>query len=343
VTSALKLPTSLARLPDGRWLVTEKLGSLVIVSQDGKVSSAIVGVPTVTGGGTGIGTQGGLLDVTLAPDFATSRMIFLGYGEPRPSNKSGAAIASARLSNDEKSLENFKVILKQNPDWAGTLQYGIRMAWDREGNLFVLLGERSEAGARVLAQDKSTLLGKVVRIKTDGSPATGNPFIGVSGAKPEIWSYGHRSPQGAAIHPDTGELWTIEHGPRGGDEINRPQAGKNYGWPQITYGIDYSGQKFGDGSTAKAGMEQPLYYWDPVIAPSNMIFYQGNMFSAWNKNLIIAALGVKGLVRIVLDGDKILAEERFLTNLNRVRDLEVDSAGAIWIVNDDGQMVKVTK
>jgi len=287
--------------------------------------------------------QGGLLDVTLAPDFATSRTLFLSYTAPS-NGKQATAIARARLSNDETRLEDVKVILTQNPEWNNTLQFGSRFAWDRDGRLYITFGDRSDTAIRTSAQDNSTLIGKVARINTDGTAVAGNPFIGQAGKRPEIWSYGHRNPQGAAIHPVTGELWTVEHGARGGDELNRPEGGKNYGWPTITYGIDYSGSKLGEG-TAKAGMEQPVYYWDPVIAPSNLIFYKGDMFSGWNGNLLIGALStsVKGLVRLVLDGNKVIAEERILNSINRIRDLEVDAAGAIWLVTDGGQLIKVTK
>lgn len=343
VTSSLSAPWALAILPDGRFLITEKPGTLVIVTPEGKVSSDILGVPEVVYTGNSIGVQGGLLDVTLAPDFATSRTIFLSYSAPR-SGKQATSIARARLSNDETRLEDVKVILTQNPDWNNTLQFGSRFAWSREGYLYITFGDRSDTAIRTSAQDNSTLIGKVVRINPDGTPVTGNPFIGQSGKRPEIWSYGHRNPQGAAIHPVTGELWTVEHGARGGDELNRPEGGKNYGWPTITYGIDYSGSKLGEG-TAKAGMEQPVYYWDPVIAPSNLIFYKGEMFSGWNGNLLVGALStsVKGLVRLVLDGNKVIAEERILNNINRIRDLEVDAAGALWVVTDGGQLIKVTK
>ncbi|HMW50443.1 MAG TPA: PQQ-dependent sugar dehydrogenase, partial [Cellvibrionaceae bacterium] len=290
ITDKLSSPWGITRMPDGRWLITQKGGSLVIVTTSGQISANISGVPTVYSGG-----QGGLLDVSLDPQFATNRYVYLSYAEPREDGKNGTSVGRATLSTDEKRLENWQVIFRQMPAWNSTLHFGSRLAWDKNGLLYVTLGERSLPESRVFAQDISTTLGKVVRIKADGTIPADNPFVATTNARPEIWSYGHRNVQGAAIHPITGELWTMEHGPRGGDEVNRPQAGKNYGWPIITYGEDYSGAPIGDGITAKAGMEQPIYYFDPVIAPGGINFYRGSLFSGWENNLLISSLTPGGV------------------------------------------------
>lgn len=337
VTNSLSNPWGIAVMPDGRLLITERLGSMVIVTPDGAVSEDISGVPTVFTGG-----QGGLLDVTLAPDFATSRMVYISYSEPRGNNQNATAVARANLSANERSLENLQVIFRQQPAWNSNLHFGSRFVWDNNGLLYVTLGERSNPDSRQLAQDINAHLGKVIRINPDGTAPSSNPFVGNSNARPEIWSYGHRNPQSAALHPQTGELWTIEHGPRGGDEVNRPQAGKNYGWPIITYGIDYSGAPIGAGITSQQGMEQPIYFWDPVIAPAGMIFYTGAMFPSWNNNILVGSLNPGGVVRLMLNGNRVVGEERFLSNLGRVRDIAQAADGAVLLVTDQGQLVRVT-
>ncbi len=337
VTSSLTSPWSLQFLPDGRLLVTERRGQLVIVTTDGDISEPISGVADVDSRG-----QGGLLDVSLAPDFASSRMVYWSYAEPRGNGENATAVARARLSDDETSLENPEVIFRQQPAWNSNLHFGSRLVWDNDGLLYVTLGERSHEGPRQLAQDLNTHLGKVVRINPDGSVPASNPFVDTEGAQPEIWSYGHRNPQSAALHPQTGELWTVEHGPAGGDEINKPEAGKNYGWPTITYGVNYNGSPVGQGVTSQEGMEQPIYYWDPVIAPGGMAFYQGEMFPAWSGNLLISSMRPGGVVRIMLDGDRVVGEERLLPRMGRVRDLTVADDGAIWLITDAGALVRVT-
>ncbi len=327
-------------LPDGRLLITERPGSLVIVTvdgDDGEISEPITGVPTVAASG-----QGGLLDVALAPDFATSRLVYLSFAEPRGNNQNGTTVLRARLSNNDRSLESPQVIFRQQPAWNSNLHFGSRLVWDKDGLLYITLGERSLPEPRQQAQSINSHLGKVVRINPDGTVPASNPFVGNSNARPEIWSYGHRNPQGAALHPVTGELWTIEHGPKGGDELNRPQPGKNYGWPIITYGLDYNNNPIGAGITSQQGMEQPIYYWDPVIAPGGMAFYQGDLFPSWRGNLLISSLTPGGVVRIMLNGNRVVGEERFLGNLGRVRDLSVASDGAVWLVTDTGQLVRVT-
>jgi glucose/arabinose dehydrogenase len=338
ISSGLSSPWGMAYLPDGRWLITQRAGSLVIVGTDGRVSNAITGVPEVYSGG-----QGGLLDLSLAPDFASSRKIYFSYAEQRAEGKNGTSVAWARLSADETRLEEWRVIFRQEPAWNSGLHFGSRLAWDKNGLLYVTLGERSTLESRPLAQDINTHLGKVIRIKADGSTPADNPFVNTANAKTEVWSYGHRNPQGAAIHPKTGALWTLEHGPRGGDEVNHPEAGKNYGWPIITYGIDYGGGPIGEGITAKNGMEQPVYFWDPVIAPSDIVFYQGALFPEWNGNLFIASLNPGGIVRLVLNDDQVVAEERLLREWGRVRDVSLAPDGALWLVNDSGQLVRTTR
>ena len=340
VASGLSHPWAIEFLPDGRLIMTLRPGELHIVSKQGEVSEPITGVPVVDARG-----QGGLLDVVLSPGFATDRLVYLSYAEPRAEGKTGTAVARGRLSEDGTELQNVEVIFQQQPSWDSTLHYGSRLVWDNNGLLYVTLGERSNPEPRQLAQDLNAHLGKVVRVKADGSIPADNPFANGENGLPEIWSYGHRNIQGADLHPVTGRLWTIEHGPKGGDELNAPQAGKNYGWPIITYGEDYSGAPIGEGITSKSGMEQPLYYWDPVIAPGGMIFYEGGMFADWQGDLLISALNPGGLVRIQLDGDQVTGEERFLPDVGRVRDVKQDSEGGLWIITDEdnGRLLRITK
>ncbi|RYZ86179.1 MAG: PQQ-dependent sugar dehydrogenase, partial [Moraxellaceae bacterium] len=310
---------------------------LVIVTPDGKISAPIQGVPAVDARG-----QGGLLDVSLDPNFATNRWVYLSFSEPRAGGKNGTSVGRAKLSADETSLEDWKVIFAQTPAWDSDKHFGSRLAWDKTGLLYITLGERFTAESRQLSQDLKATIGKVVRIKSDGTVPADNPFVGNANALPEIWSYGHRNPQGAAIHPVTGELWTLEHGPKGGDEVNKPEAGKNYGWPIITYGEDYSGAPIGAGIASKAGMEQPIYYFDPVIAPGGINFYQGTLFTGWENNLLIGSLTPGGLVRLVFKDNKVVGEERVVKELGRVRDLDVAADGSIWVISDSGQLNRLT-
>ncbi len=318
-------------------LVTERPGRLRVVSRDGAVSEPVQGLPAVV-----TPNQGGLLDVLLAPDFASSRMMYWSYSEPRDGNSNGTSVARGRLSADLARVENVEVIFRQEPGWNSPLHFGSNLVFDREGRLYVGLGERSVRDARPLAQDLSTHLGKVVRINADGSIPADNPFVGQEGVRPEIWTYGMRNIQGADLHPETGELWTIEHGPRGGDELNIPRAGRNYGWPVITYGVEYSGETIGDGIAVQEGMEQPVYYWDPVIAPGDMHFYRGSMFP-WQGDIVIAGLGALGLVRLEIDGDRVTGEERFPLEA-RVRDVAEGDDGALWVVTDEpeGRLLRLT-
>jgi glucose/arabinose dehydrogenase len=331
VAGGLENPWAIAFLPDGRKLVTERPGRLRILGADGKLSPPVAGLPPVAAVG-----QGGLLDIALAPDFAGSRHIYFTYAEPRDGGLNGTSVAHARLVEEKGAarLDDLKVIFRQEPARGGGFHFGSRLAFARDGNLFVTLGERNTKDP---AQDLSGHLGKVVRIRPDGSVPADNPFARKEGVRPEIWSYGHRNPQSAAIHPATGKLWTVEHGARGGDEINVPEAGKNYGWPVISYGRDYSGAKIGEG-TQKAGMEQPIFYWDPSIAPSGMAFYTGNAFPGWRGNLFVGSLVLRHLNRLELDGEKVVKEERLLIGLGeRIRDVRQAPDGTLWLLTDSRQ------
>jgi aldose sugar dehydrogenase len=333
----LVVPWGLAFLPDGRALVTERPGRMRLIGKDGSLSQPLGGVPQVAAVG-----QGGLLDVALAPDFPASKLVYFTFSEPRGEGTNGTSVARAKLVTEASGgrLEDVAVIFRQEPATAGRHHFGSRLAFARDGNLFVTLGERYQ---RDRAQDLSNHYGKVVRIRPDGSVPPDNPFVGKADARPEIWSYGHRNPQSAAIHPVSGKLWTVEHGARGGDEINVPQAGKNHGWPVITYGMDYNGSKIGEG-TAKAGMEQPIYYWDPSMAPCGMAFYTGNLFPEWKGNLFVGALAANALHRLVLDGESVVGEERLLGDLReRIRDVRDGPDGALWVLTDnaDGRVLRI--
>ena len=330
-------PWALAFLPDGKMLVTEKPGRLRVVTPDGKMSEPVAGLPAVDPRG-----QGGLLDVVLHPQFATNRLIYWSFSEPQPDKTNNTAVARGRFVDDATAprLENVEVIFHQTPSWQSTMHYGSRLVWGRDGTLFVTMGERSVPSGRMQAQNLDSLLGKIARINADGSIPKDNPFVGKEGAKPEIWSVGHRNIQSAALHPTTGELWEAEHGTRGGDELNIARKGRDYGWPSIAYGIEYNGQPILEGQTQKSGMEQPVYYWDPVIAPSGMMFYTGKLFPAWNGNVFIGGLTQKdptNLTRLVLNGERVVAEERLLTEIvprERLRDVRQGPDGAIYVVTD---------
>lgn len=334
VATGLNLPWAVELMPDGRFLVTERPGALRIVSADGTLSAPVTGLPELFTGG-----QGGLLDVALDPDFASNRTIYFSYSEPRQGGN-GTALARAELneSGDTASLANLKVIFQQMPTFESALHFGSRIVFAPDGKLFLALGERSLPASRVQSQDLGSHFGKIVRINPDGSVPQDNPFVGRDDAKPEIWSYGHRNIQAATIDRATGTLWEVEHGPRGGDELNRPEPGKNYGWPVITYGIDYPGPKIGDGITQQEGMEQPVYYWDPVIAPSGMIVYRGEMFPQWQGSILVGGLGSTKLVRLQMDGNRVAGEEWLLTDLGaRIRDVQEGPSGEIYVLTEQGQ------
>jgi aldose sugar dehydrogenase len=338
IATGLNEPWAIAFLPDGRMLVTEREGRLRIVTREGQMSQPIAGLPEVDAR-----NQGGLLDVIAAPDFAQSRTIYFTYSEPRGSGANGTSLGRGRLSVDDRRLENVQTIFRQQPGWQSRGHFGSRIVFDREGRLFVVLGDRQTDESRVLAQDVSTHIGKIVRINADGSAAAGNPSFTAANARAEVWSYGHRNIQGADLHPETGELWAIEHGPQGGDEINIARAGRNYGWPVISYGEEYSGQPVTEGISQRDGMEQPLYYWDPVIAPGDMDFYRGSLFP-WRGDLLIAGLLVESLVRLDVDGERVTGEERFALGIGRIRDLAESEDGAVWVVTDeeDGGVYRLT-
>jgi aldose sugar dehydrogenase len=321
-------PWGIAFLPDGRMLVTERPGRLRIAGRDGRLSAPLGGVPRVLAEG-----QGGLLDVALDPAFEKNRVIYLSFSEPGDGGTASTAVARARLA--DSSLEDVRVIYRQEPKVVSEGHYGSRIVFRRDGTLFVTQGERMRY--REQAQDLSSGLGKIVRINTDGTIPKDNPFIGRKGARPEIWSYGHRNVQAAVLHPDTGELWTVEHGARGGDELNHPQAGKNYGWPVITYGVDYSGRSIGEG-TAKEGMEQPVYYWDPVIAPSGMIVYTGDAYPEWKGSFFIGSMQPGALVRLEMQNGRVAKEERYIGDLDeRIRDIAQGPDGLLYLITDSAQ------
>lgn len=338
ISSDLKFPWGIASLPDGRLLITEKMGTMRIATTTGQVSNPITGIPPVNGSG-----QGGLLGVTVDPQFASNRMVYWVFSEKRPDGNL-TAVGKGKLSADERRIENATVIYRATPAYSGTLHYGGRILVDKSGNLIVSTGERSDLQTRPLAQDLNAALGKVIRITKDGQPAAGNPFIGRAGVRPELYSYGHRNVQGLAIHPQTGDLWESEFGPRGGDELNRIQPGKNYGWPAITYGLEYSGEKVGSGKTQQAGMEQPVYYWDPVLSPSGMTFYNGNALSEWKNNLFIPGLNSQHIARLVIRNNKVVGEERLLVKENqRFRAITQGKDGALYAVTDGGRLYRIGK
>lgn len=333
VAGGLENPWGLAFLPDGRMLVTERPGRLRLVGADGKLSTPITGVPNVAGRG-----QGGLLDVVLDPGFAQNRTIYLSFAEPRAGGN-GTSVARARLNERGTALEGAKVIFQQMPTINSTMHFGSRLVFDRTGALFVTVGDRYSQ--RDQAQNPGNHIGKIMRIRSEGGAPADNPKI--EGWQPEIWSIGHRNVQGAALHPETGQLWTAEHGARGGDEVNTPRAGRNYGWPVITFGIDYSGAKIGEG-TAKAGMEQPLFYWDPSIAPSGAAFYTGAVWPAWKNSLFVGALAGQMLVRLSTQGEAVTGQERLLEGLGlRIRDVRQGPDGFLYLLSDaaDGKLLRV--
>ena len=328
VAEGLEYPWGMDFLPNDMMIVTERAGRVRTVSNQGQLSAPLKGVPKVVNNG-----QGGMLDVTLDPEFAKNNLIYVSYSEPGKGG-SGTAVARAKLDIEHNRLEDLQVIFRQHPKSHGPHHYGSRLVFARDGTLFITIGERGELDR---AQDFSINRGQVIRIHSDGSIPDDNPFIGRKGYRPEVWSYGHRNPQGAALHPLTSNLWTVEHGARGGDEVNIPKPGKNYGWPTIAYGKHYSGSKIGLG-THKAGMEQPVYYWDPSIAPSGMDFYSGNLFSKWKGNLIVGALKLRLLTRLVLDGEKVTREERLLEGLGeRIRQVRQGPDGYIYLLTDSNE------
>ncbi len=337
--TGLEHPWGMQFLPDGRLLVTERPGRMRLIGKDGKLSPPITkGVPEVAAVG-----QGGLLDVLLSPDFEKSGIIYFSYGEPLEDGKNRTAVARAKLvpEGDGARLDDLKVIFRQEPAAKSGHHFGSRLVWAKDGTLFVTTGDRNSL--RKEAQNPANTVGKIVRINADGTPAADNPKL--PGWSPEVWSIGHRSVQGAALRPGSDQLYTLEHGPQGGDELNHPEAGKNYGWPIITYGAEYgSGAKIGEG-TAKDGLEQPVYYWVPSIAVSQLAFYDGDLFPGWKGNALVGALAGTQVQRLVLDGDKVVAAEPLLEDQGkRIRDVRQGPDGAIWLLTDDtsGEVLRVT-
>jgi glucose/arabinose dehydrogenase len=338
LTTTLTNPWGVKSLPDGKLLITEKGGTLRIVTTSGTMSSPISGIPAVNASG-----QGGLLGLCLDPEFSSNRIIYWVFSEAVTGGNI-TAVAKGRLSNDEKTVEGATVIYRTTPANSSNLHYGGRILFDKTGNLVVSTGERSVLETRPLAQSVSASLGKIVKITKNGQPVTGNPTFSQSGALPELFTIGHRNPQGLALHPVTGEIWSSEHGPRGGDEINRLKVGANYGWPVITYGIEYSGQVIGGGIQQQEGMEQPVYYWDPVVSPSGMTFYEGNRVPEWENNLFIGALSGMHIVRLAIKDNRVVGEERLLSQENqRFRDITQGKDGALYAITDQGRLYKIDK
>lgn len=335
ITKSLDHPWAVEPLPNGDLLVSEKPGKLRIVSQDGKLGAPIAGVPRVDARG-----QGGLLDVALSPDFPSDRTLYWSFTEPRKGGN-GTSVAKGVLSEDGKRVENVKVIFRVLPTYDNNMHFGSRLAFGPDGMLYVTDGERSDLETRPQAQHLDSHLGKVLRITPEGKPAPGNPFLGKSDVLPEIWSYGHRNVQ-AATFDSEGNFWDIEHGPRGGDELNLVQKGKNYGWPLATYGIEYSGDEITTNKPHREGYEQPVYYWDPVIAPSGAQFYSGDAFPEWKNNLFIGALKEQRLVRLVIEDKRVVGEQHLLTDRGqRIRDVRQGPDGALYLVTDGGQLLKL--
>jgi len=337
VAQGLEAPWGLAFLPGGKMLVTEKPGRLRVVTADGTLSAPVAGLPPIATRG-----QGGLLDVALDPAFATNQFIYWTFSEAQEDMTSHTAVARGKfVDGTEPRVENAQVIYRQAPSMRSNGHFGSRLVFGRDGTLFVTQGDRQVEAGRQLVQKMDSLQGKIVRINADGSIPKDNPFVGTAGARPEIWSLGHRNVQAAAINPATGELWEVEHGTRGGDELNIVRKGKNYGWPVTAYGIEYQGKPITGGITAQDGMEQPAYYWDPVIAPSGMMFYTADLFPAWKGSVFIGGLATTNLVRLDIKGDRVVGEERLLKDLQpkaeRIRDVRQGPDGAIYVLTDNPQ------
>ncbi len=337
IVNDLGRPWAVVPMPDGRLLVTDKSGYMQMLGADGKLVKKITGFPAVDDGG-----QGGMLDAAPDPDFNQNKIIYWSYTE-KYGNGNLMAVAKGKLNEAAGKIENPVVIFRATPSLKGSMHYGSRLVFNNDGHLFVSTGERSIPEGRAQAQLLSSGLGKIFKITKDGKPAPGNPFINQAGAMPEIYAYGIRNAQGLDIHPVTGELWENEFGPRGGDEINIIKPGKNYGWPVITYGIEYGGNEIGDAIQQKNGMEQPVYYWDPVLSPSGMAFYKGNTIPEWKNNLFIGGLSSQHIARLVIVNNKVVGEERLLADKNeRFRDVAY-SNGILYAITDSGKMFKISK
>ncbi len=339
ISTELDSPWAVIPLPDGRLAITEKAGTMRIATTGGTVSSKIGGFPEVDDR-----NQGGLLDVALSPDFETNRVLYFSFAE-KTSRGSLTAVGKGRLSDDESQIENFEIIYRAIPYFDNSMHFGSRLLFDKNGNIFVTTGERSDLATRPNSQKLDTAHGKVIHITPEGEPVETNPFFNTPDALPEIYSYGHRNPQGLDIHPVTGELWLNEMGPRGGDELNLVKPGNDYGWPTITYGIEYSGATIGAGITQHEGMEQPVYYWDPVLSPSGMVFYTSNDIPEWENNLFICGMSSRHIARIVIDSNnRVVGEERLLESEGeRFRDIGEGNDGALYTVTDSGKLYRIAK
>ncbi len=338
LSDQLEKPWGITVLPDGRFLITQKKGTLRIATATGQLSEAITGLPDVNSDG-----QGGLLDIVPDPLFSENKMLYWTFSE-KTSQGNLTSVAKGKLAADEKTIENAVVIYRATPGYKGNLHYGSRILFDTTGHLVFSTGERSDMETRPQAQDLKSGLGKIIRITTDGKPAKGNPFLNNPNARPELYSYGHRNVQGLALHPTTGDLWETEFGPKGGDEVNLIQPGKNYGWPTITYGYEYSGDKIGEAITQKDGMEQPIYYWDPVSSPSGITFYSGDAMAEWKNNLFMGGLNSQHIIRLVIENNKVIGEERLLESENqRFRDVAEGKDGALYTVTDSGRLYRIGK
>jgi len=336
ISTELKGPWGMHTLPDGRLLISSKPGTMQIVTTDGKIVKTITGFPEVQFQG-----QGGLLDVNIDPEFTKNHMVYWTYAQP--GEGATLAVAKGKLSADETKLEDVKVIWEAFPRYKGSGQFGSRLLFDKKGDIFVSSGDRSANDIRVKAQDLTATTGKIIHITKEGKPVANNPFIGKGDAKPEIYALGFRNPDGFSINPATGDLWEAEFGPRGGDEINLIKSGGNYGWPFVTYGIEYSGQKVYDGIQQKEGTTQPVYYWDPVISPGCMMFYTGNI-AEWKNNLLVGGLSGQHIARLVIENNKVVGEERLLQDKNeRWRCMAVGKDGNIYAATDGGKLYKIAK
>jgi glucose/arabinose dehydrogenase len=336
----LEHPWGIDLLPDGGYLVTERPGRLRVVSESGEISAPVAGIPEVLAAG-----QGGLLDVAVGPTFASDRMIYWSYARPLEGEKSVTVATRGRLSEDGSSVTDVADIFVQEPPSPTPAHYGSRIVFDGEGHVFITTGDHFTEAERVLAQDPGTTYGKVIRVNPDGSIPAGNPLVDRDGAIDSVWTLGHRNIQGATLHPQTGRLWTIEHGPKGGDELNLSAPGANYGWPTVSYGENYDSSPVGRGIERHSGdFVEPRYYWDPVIAPGGMLFYQGDLFADWQGDLLIASMSPGGVVRIELDGDTVSGEERLLPGHGRIRDMVEAPDGALLVLVDaaEGAVLRLT-
>jgi glucose/arabinose dehydrogenase len=337
IANQLGNPFAIVAMPDGRLMVTLKSGTMEIHDKNGGLVKKITGLPEVVYAG-----QGGLLDVAFDPQFGSNKILYWSYAE-KADGGTLTAVAKGKLDEAAGKVDNVTVIFRATPATRGNLQFGSRLVFDKKGNLFVSLGEKFAPENRVHAQDLDTYLGKIIRITTAGKPVAGNPFEGRAGARPEIYSLGHRNPDGLDIDPATGELWEAEFGPHGGDEVNWIRPGKNYGWPVITYGLEYSGDKVGAGIQQNPGMEQPVYYWDPVVSPCGICFYNGTAIPEWKGNLFLACLSGQHIDRLIIRNNRVVGEERLLTDKNqRFRDIAYMN-NMLFAITDDGDIYRIEK